>query len=503
MENQQNLPQILPRISASSSWFEDGAKRLTDILASVIGLLLLSPFFALIAVAIKREGPGSVFYRGTRTGRDGKEFGILKFRTMHETPASYQGPRITARDDDRVTPLGRWLRDTKLNELPQLWNVLVGEMSLVGPRPEDPEIVKTWPEEARREILSVRPGITSPASIIYRDEEDLLTTKNVMDCYLQDVLPDKLRLDQLYVRNHNFLSDLDVIFYTLLALLPQLRRNSIPTEQLYNGILTRFSRRLFSWFMVDSFVAFTAVSLAVVLKRMNGPLDLGFDIAFGIAALMAITFSLVNTMLGLERIAWRYAKPSYVFDLALSSVVTTLLLVTVDWFWPHGQFFPPGTIIVAGLLAFLGFVGMRYRERLVTSLAARWLSLRGRADGMGERVLIVGAGECGLLTGWLLHHSQLSSAFSIVGMVDDDPAKHGLRIDGHYVFGLTQRIPDLVKAMDIGVILFAIERIQPAEQARILNLCRQTRARIILVPDLLAIFRERMTQGSLEVAQAE
>ena len=94
----------------------------------------------------RREGPGPVFYRGPRLGKNGRVFGILKFRTMYECPASYRGPRVTAQDDDRITPLGKWLRDTKLNELPQLWNVLVGEMSLVGPRPEDPEIVKTWPE---------------------------------------------------------------------------------------------------------------------------------------------------------------------------------------------------------------------------------------------------------------------------------------------------------------------------------------------------------------------
>ncbi len=96
----------------------------------------------------------------------GKGFGILKFRTMYERAESYAGPRVTGKQDRRITPLGQWLRNTKLNELPQLWNVLIGEMSLVGPRPEDPEIVKTWPADARKEILSVRPGITSPASIL-------------------------------------------------------------------------------------------------------------------------------------------------------------------------------------------------------------------------------------------------------------------------------------------------------------------------------------------------
>src|SRR5690606_29290266 len=104
----------------------------------------------------------------------GKPFRILKFRTMYECPDSYQGPGITAKGDDRVTPVGQWLRHTKLNELPQLWNVLRGDMSLVGPRPEDPDFVKQWSAETRAELLAVRPGITSPASVLFPDEESLL-----------------------------------------------------------------------------------------------------------------------------------------------------------------------------------------------------------------------------------------------------------------------------------------------------------------------------------------
>src|SRR5688572_4002474 len=133
-------------------------KRAFDVCAAFWGLVFLSPFFILIAVRLKREGPGPVFYRGPRMGKDERVFHILKFRSMHEEAASYKGPGVTAQDDPRITPLGRWLRDTKLNELPQLWNVLIGEMSMVGPRPEDIAIARAWPEEVRREILSVRPG---------------------------------------------------------------------------------------------------------------------------------------------------------------------------------------------------------------------------------------------------------------------------------------------------------------------------------------------------------
>lgn len=471
-------------------------KRVFDLLGALLGLILLSPFFLLIAIWIKRESPGPVFYRGSRLGKDGKPFGILKFRTMYERPASYTGPRLTAHGDNRITPLGHWLRETKINELPQLWNVLVGEMSVVGPRPEDLEIAASWSAEARREILSMRPGITSPASVLYRDEEKMLKGDKAMDDYLKVVMPDKLRLDQLYVRNHRFLSDLDIVFWTLLVLLPQLRRQTIPTESLYNGLLNRFISRYFNWFVIDIVVAFAAVGGTGMLWRLSGPLDLGIGQALLRAAGIALLFSLVNSAMGLGKVWWRSAKPALVFDLALSSVVSTLLVVLWEVFWPGPRHIPLEMILVASLLAFLGFVSVRYRERLVTGLATRWLQGRESHYQTRERVLIVGAGECGLLASWLLHHSKFAPAFSIIGMVDDNPAKTGMTVNGHHVFGLTRRIPEIVRQQDVGLILFAIETIRPEEQERILALCRQTPARLVMIPDLFTLLHERISASS-------
>lgn len=490
MEAQVRAPE-----RPSTRTFGLAAKRLFDIAASVCGLAVFSPLLVLAAYLIRRESPGPALYRGPRAGKDGKVFGILKFRTMYERPETYTGARVTGRDDERVTPLGRWLRATKVNELPQLWNVLAGEMSMVGPRPEDPEIVNAWPESVRREVLSVRPGITSPASVIYKDEEKLLTSVNVMDEYLRDLLPNKLRLDQLYVRNHSFLSDLDLLFSTLVALVPGLRRVPVPTESLYHGWLYHFAHRYFSWFVVDSLTAFAAVTLAGVLRRLEGPLDIGVDKLVVTAAGLALTFSLVNTLLGLGRVSWRHAAPSYGLSLAFSSLMSTTLLITVDLVWPNRRFIPLGVLPMAGVLAWMGFMAVRYRERLLTGVAAQWLWLRHDGkDGLGEHVLIVGAGECGQLANWLLDRSKLSRAFSIIGLVDDDPSKHGMTVDGHRVHGLTRRIPDLVKQHDVRVILFAIENIDQEERARILGLCRQTAARVVMVPDIMGLFRERMRQ---------
>ena len=172
--------------------------------------------------------PAQCFIGARRIGRNGLVYKMLKFRTMYETPRSYSGPRVTGKDDDRITHFGKWLRDTKLNELPQLWNVLIGEMSLVGPRPEDPSISKTWPREIAKELLSVRPGVTSPASILYRDEENMLHAGEIMRKYLHELSPDKMRLDQLYIRYRSFWLDLDVILWTILLLMPKIKAYSPP-----------------------------------------------------------------------------------------------------------------------------------------------------------------------------------------------------------------------------------------------------------------------------------
>ncbi len=466
-------------------------KRLFDILAAVLGLLILFPFFLVVAILIKRECAGPVFYYGPRAGRRGKAFRILKFRTMYERPESYHGACITAHDDKRITPLGRRLRDTKLNEIPQLWNVLKGEMSLVGPRPEDPEVVKTWPEGLRREILSVRPGITSPASVLYRQEEKVLNTESVMSDYLEKILPDKLRLDLLYVRTHSFLLDIDIILYTLIAFLPKVGQNLVSENKLYSGLLHLFFWRYLLWFMIDTLIALGATVLVGIIWRMSAPLNFGIWFAVGLAVGIGFLFGLINSLLGLKRVSWGSASPVRIFDLALSSFVSTLLVFQAGKYYSGPYPVSSGMIIEIGLVAFLGFVIVRYRQRLFTGLAFRWLRLRRHKNVIGERVLIVGAGEGGQLAGWLLKKSDLASAFTVVGMVDDDPEKYHMLIDEYKVLGTTREIPDLVKRMNIGVIMYAISKISAEERKRILKICRSQPVRVVVVPDLIKIIQDQ------------
>jgi hypothetical protein len=370
-------------------------------------------------------------------------------------------------------------------------------MSLVGPRPEDPEIVSLWPEQVRKLVLSIRPGMTSPASVVYRNEEELLTGESFMDEYLNTILPDKLRLDQLYVHNNNLSTDLDVIFWTLIGLLPRIKHTSIPETTLYWGPLSSLFNRYFTWFMADICVALIAVGISGGVWRLGEVINLGIWLDLSVAIVIALVFSLINYLLGLGRVAWRQARPAYIFDLAFSTGLTTSILFVIDWFWKPSALLPRGMILVTGLLAFIGFTVLRYRERLVTGLASRWVLSRSRTSTLGERVLIIGAGECGQLAAWLLQKSNLSPALTVVGMVDDDPSKYRMRIDGQTVIGRIRDIPDLVRDQNIGVVLYAISKVSSERQEQILKVCRALPIRLVIIPDLIRIVQEYLLQSTV------
>jgi len=194
------------------------SKRLFDLFFVVPGLLVLSPVLLIIAIIIKRRDGGNVLFKQVRVGKNGKYFKVLKFRTMVLNAESI-GNKVTTGDDPRITPIGRILRKYKLDELPQLFNVLKGEMSLVGPRPEVPEYVEFYPDETRNIVLSVPPGMTDKASIEFVNENDLLSgsTDPVSD-YKNKVLPIKLDYYVKYVNERSLWLDFKLILKTIGAI---------------------------------------------------------------------------------------------------------------------------------------------------------------------------------------------------------------------------------------------------------------------------------------------
>ena len=193
-------------------------KRLMDIVVSAGALLVIWPVLLLIAVAIKIDDPGPVFYRQVRVGRNGKEFRIYKFRTM-VVDADKKGLAITVGRDNRITRMGAILRKTKLDELAQLINVFTGDMSFVGPRPEVPKYVNMY-TPYQRQVLLVRPGITDYASIAYRNENDLLEgAEDPEKMYIETIMPDKIELNMKYLREISPIADIRLILSTIVAVI--------------------------------------------------------------------------------------------------------------------------------------------------------------------------------------------------------------------------------------------------------------------------------------------
>ena len=467
------------------------AKRACDVLVSVFGLLLLSPLYLLIGWLVKRDSAGSVFYRGKRIGKDGTPFWMYKFRTMKAVPSGI-GPRITACDDPRVTHIGRILRDTKLNELPQLINVLKGEMSLVGPRPEDPKYVALYTPEQRR-VLSVTPGITSIASIVYHDEEAMLSQDTLEDTYTNVIMPDKLRLDIEYVDHRSFLVDLDILLRTLLVLLPRLARAAPDIEELLFGPVQRFVRRRVSWFTLDLILGLGAVLVAnLVWCRRSGPLHGGWSFGVAFVVAVALTFTVMNQICGLQRSMWSCAGAHEALDIFLSTALSTTLLLAINPLEPLGPSCPLGLIVLSGCLACFAFTMARYRSRLITGILWRWRGLwcRARRQPGRKRLLIVGTGEVGQFFAWQVERRQEGQCYEIVGFVDDDLTKRGMRIRGIEVLGNRRAILNLVAGHNVDVVVVAVPDLPPQEYRDIVDACRHTPAKVRVTPDVLQLIHE-------------
>ena len=495
---EKRLSRIYPA-TRNQAWHSAPLKRALDVALSLAALVIFMPFFGLIAAAIKRDSPGPVIYRGARVGKEGKVFKILKFRTMYETPASFAGPKVTAHDDPRVTPVGRWLRSTKINELPQFWNVLAGEMSLVGPRPEDPVIAQSWPAAVRDEIFSVRPGITSPASVLYRNEEALLCAKDLFRQYIQELSPDKMRLDQLYIRHRSFCLDLDTLLWTTLIWIPKVRSYEPSEKLLFVGPITRFVRRYMNWFVADLLVALAAVGCTGLFWRAVGPLNVGWPKDVAAALALALLFSVTGAALGVNRIAWSKAAPEDVYDLLAAWAIAAILALVANRL---AGVLPSGLVVIASLLSLVGFVVVRYRSRLATGLVSYIMRYRAKAHSNRERVLIVGSGHSAQHAAWILEQPGNVQKFQVSGFVDDDLFVQGMRVYGANVVGTRSDIPKLVPKHAINVIILADHGITEDQYRSIAEVCRVANTRFVLMPDMIDSLGD-LCRGSRATTEAD
>jgi lipopolysaccharide/colanic/teichoic acid biosynthesis glycosyltransferase len=190
-------------------------KRFLDVVLSSLALVVLAPFLLPVVVILRFTGEGEVFYIQERAGRGGNSFGLYKFATMLKNSPNIGAGEITVRGDPRVLPFGQFLRKTKLNELPQLWNIFIGDMSVVGPRPMVLNTYAHYPEEARQQLNTIRPGLTGIGSIVFRDEERYLADRDEpMEFYREHIIPYKSDLELWFVENNTLWSYIKIIFVT-------------------------------------------------------------------------------------------------------------------------------------------------------------------------------------------------------------------------------------------------------------------------------------------------
>ena len=461
------------------------AKRLLDLLGAAFGLLLLAPVFLLVALAIKLDSPGPVFFRQERVGRHGRPFRIFKFRTMTVTrPGS--GPEITSSGDARITRVGAFLRRSKIDELAQLIDVLRGTMSLVGPRPEVPRYVAQYPAERRERLLSVRPGITDFASLRFRNEGDLLARAADPEReYVEVILPEKLRVAANYVEHASMSADLHALGLTL-------RTVFVPTAPL------RKARRMINhprfWKTVEAWMlsrSATSRWLAVVVDgvvvlacwHLTYLFRLGIErwqpgrpwyddyVSFGVVA----AYLLALQLSGARQTLWRF----FAFDdfrRIFAACVAAGLVSAVAVLMAQLVGVARAVLVLHPVFTMLGLVLVRMTLRMVWEQAS---AVASGDDAEQRFAIVLGAGESArrLLVGLHQRHG-----WHVLMLLDDNPAVQGIRVAGVPVLGAMARVRDpSVTAGATHVIVALTEADGPALQQAI-DLGRESGLPVLTVP---------------------
>ncbi len=460
-------------------------KRSLDITASALGLLVLSPALLVVALLIKLDSPGPVFFRQVRVGQFGRPFRIFKFRTMTHV-AVPEGPQLTVAGDARITRIGAFLRKYKLDELPQLIDVLRGTMSLVGPRPEVPQYVVHYPEASRERVLSVRPGITDVASLHYRNENDILARAADPEReYLEVILPSKLQYALEYVDNPSVGRDLRVLGLTL-------RTVFVPPLPSPRSFLSMNDSKLWGW-------------LDQTMSALN-PRRTWVAMAADAITILGCWHITYLFRLGFER--WQPGRPWYDDYVSVGVVLTYLACLALTGarrgLWRFFAFDDFKRITAACLLAGLASAAVVLMAQLtgvaravlllhplftvaalsLVRMAYRMVGEHARARVNGavfesRRALILGAGDAArrLIAGIHMH-----DGWNVLGLLDDDPAVRGQRIAGIPVLGTLADVlrPHICSGATHVIVAMPTASLEQRNQA--ISLARQTGLPVLIVP---------------------
>jgi FlaA1/EpsC-like NDP-sugar epimerase/dTDP-4-amino-4,6-dideoxygalactose transaminase/lipopolysaccharide/colanic/teichoic acid biosynthesis glycosyltransferase len=504
-------------------------RRMFDIVCAVAGLAFLGPFFAMIALAIRLDDGGPIFYSQLRVGQGLRKFRLFKFRSM--VPNSAGGCPLTAPEDARVTRVGRFLRKYKLDELPQLVNVLSGEMQLVGVRPQMEKYVAAYPDEYG-ELLQVPPGITDLASLSFRNEEKCFNEGAIEGQYLASILPTKLELSLKYHRARTFLSDLDILFRTVLGFsVPSMAlagTRSDPALQSQSGDISRNSCESFQISQQGIFSAIggprhgfqdtvrrslsRARNAAPVRKLLKyrvwfiavfqgGLVFLGLLTAW----LLRFNFSLPDLRLllsiapilvairlasiaryGLMHGWWRYTGIDDALAVVKATLIGSVIFACVTRLAIGNTAFPRSVYVLEPLVSILFLAGVRVLSRIAAE------SLQKEASP-SKNVILIGAGDTAL--SMLRDIALPGSGYQLIGCVDDDLSKVGIKIHGVPVLGAVDELPALVKKHGVKEILIVVPSAAPQQMHRFAEICGKAAIPFKTIPSFRGILN-----GSLDLS---
>jgi FlaA1/EpsC-like NDP-sugar epimerase/lipopolysaccharide/colanic/teichoic acid biosynthesis glycosyltransferase len=413
------------------------SKRLLDVSCAVLGLLVSLPVLVVVALAVKLDSPGPILFRQQRVGRRGREFTLYKFRSM--VIDGDRGAPVTGGADTRVTRVGRILRPLRIDELPQILNILKGDMSLVGPRPEAPSIVSRYTPE-QREVLEVPPGLTGPTQLAHLDEAALLPPGvDPIEHYVRHLLPNKLEQDLQYVRSRTFLGDLVILLQTPVCLAQLV----LERPQL---------ARLIKLCRLATDIALVGLSTyAAYFARFDGniPASEAPSLVWGLPFVLA-AFAFCFLFFGTFRSIWRFAGVADFWQLAkacaIGGVVNAAGMHIVGWPYPRS------VLVMIPVVALLFLASARLTWR---SVSTTWTSIGTGAEQ--RRVVIVGAGRTGASIAREILNTP-GMPIDLVGFVDDDRHLQRAVIHNLPVLGTTADLQDLTSKHRLSEAIIAIPR---------------------------------------------
>lgn len=444
---------------------------------------MLLPFFAIIAVLIKIESRGSVFFAQKRIGRNLKPFNLYKFRTMvYDAPK--KGLSITAGDDPRITRVGRFLRKTKLDELPQLWNVLKGDMSLVGPRPEARKYMSKYRKDYK-EILKIRPGMTDVASLTYKNEEAVLKDKkDPEEYYIHVLLPEKIKLAKEYVRRATLAYDLKLILLTIFRLI-------YPREAILRilNLLTPYRKLIVIGLQVCIFVISNYLAFFIRFDANTPSFELSLFWRF-LPQLILIRIVFLF-MFSMDRGLWRYASVRDLLSITASITIGSLLFLLSVRYLSGEITYPRSIYVVDWLLNIFLLGGIRLFRRLHE---------KANDKTVKKRVVIIGAGDAAEMLLRDIDHSPFY-LYQVIGLIDDDPGKRGLKIRDVPILGTRKDLEKIVKLESLDEFIIAIPSSSPSKLQAIVKDLRQFGLPVKTLPGLWGVLSGRDSLSKIKAVE--